>query len=143
MGTLPTSLVRRLITTTLILALTLTLSLILISDLHRLLDLVPAIPLLPSHRTYDPSKLLGPGRIASPWILDPATYATGESQPADDVPALHYNVSRVRKHGMMIPDAVHYILLSPDGIVGTELSFWQYLSIRSTLAVQRPSVVYL
>lgn len=125
------------------LCLTTLLALVFITDTHRLLAHAPSVPLLPSHHTFNRTNIISPGRAPSPWILDLRALAFDTPQPVEHMPRLDYNVSLPRSSGMMVPDAVHYILLSNDGVNGAPLSYWQYLSIRSALLVQKPSVLYL
>lgn len=119
------------------------LALLFISDTHRLLEHAPSVPLLPSHHTFNRTTIIGPGRAPSRWNVDLRDIAYETPQPVEHVPQLDYIVSLPRSPGMMVPNAVHYILLSSDGVQGSKLSYWQYLSIRSALQVQKPDVLYL
>ena len=84
----------------------------------------------------------------SPFELDPAIWGDGGPQVLTDPLDFPFPLTRPPRARTLfgvaakVPNVVHYVMLArPDGT--TEMEYWQCLSIRSALLVQRPEVLYL
>lgn len=81
-------------------------------------------------------------RQKSPFILDPAVWADGGPSPVERGLSFPDSTHHSRRWGQKVPNIVHFVILAgKDGT--SQLSYWQYLSIRSALVVQRPEVLYM
>lgn len=78
----------------------------------------------------------------SSFVLDPSAYGDGGPRPVEIVPEFDFDPTPPKSPDMVVPDVVHYVSLSPDGR-SPELTYWQYLSIRSVIVVQAPAVIHL
>ena len=100
------------------------------------LILAPRIPYL-SSSSRD-------GRTKSPFLIQPSRFIP--PPPRGPPPANLPDPVPVKKEGMLVPDAVHYVYgLKPvtEGERGEELPYYAYLAMRSAMINLRPSVIYL
>jgi len=106
----------------------------------------PKLALLPQTHHFDATSLRPPVNPSFPpnaFLRPPKEFAIGEAQPLEFMPLFNFAITPVKRPGMLVPDVIHYISLSPNGKAAPTLSYWQYLAIRSVLTVQRPAVIYL
>lgn len=121
-------------------------AIVLISELHDLTGHIPKLFLYPQTRHFNLQSIhppISPLRPPNAFLRPPDEFAVGEPQPLEVMPEFKFDITPVKRQGMLVPNTVHYISLSPDGHTPPKMTYWQYLAIRSVLQIQRPQVVYL